>query len=117
MFHTETRQVETVSVVKMDDEVCAKLQDQVAIEEPLEIQLTYSTATGQLQKVVAITMRTPGHDEELAAGFLFTEGVIKKLDAIASFKQNKADANRVQVILKENIFPFIHKGKDKIIAK
>ena len=105
MINTDTRQVETISVVKMDDEVCAKLQDQVAIEEPLEIQVTYSTATGQLQKAVAITMRTPGHDEELAAGFLFTEGVIKNPDAIASFKQNKADQNRVQVILKENIFP------------
>ncbi len=105
MINTDTRQVETLSVVKMDDEVCAKVQDQVAIEEPLEIQVTYSSPTGRLQKAVAITMRTPGYDEELAAGFLFTEGVIKNLDAIESFKQSKADQNQVQVILKENIIP------------
>jgi FdhD protein len=42
--------------------------DQVAIEEPLEIR-----AGG---KPVAVTMRTPGHDEELALGFLYGEGLI-----------------------------------------
>src|SRR5213592_3229282 len=42
-------------------------QDQVAVEEPLEIRIG-----GQ---PVAITMRTPGHDEELALGFCLTEGL------------------------------------------
>ncbi len=44
------------------------VQDEVAVEEPLEIRVGEET--------VAITMRTPGHDEELAAGFLVAEGII-----------------------------------------
>lgn len=46
--------------------------DQIATEEPLEIQLR----AGHEQRTVAITMRTPGNDYELAAGFLYNEGVI-----------------------------------------
>lgn len=44
------------------------VQDEVAAEEPLELRVE--------GKSIAVVMRTPGHDEELAAGFLLTEGVI-----------------------------------------
>jgi len=52
--------------------------DHIATEEPLEIQLR----AGSDQRTVAITMRTPGHDYELAAGFLYNEGVIHAKEAI-----------------------------------
>lgn len=51
--------------------------DQLATEEPLEIRLVSP------QKTVAVTMRTPGADFELAAGFLYTEGVVKSRADIA----------------------------------
>lgn len=51
-------------------------EDSVAVEEPLEIQLCAASATGSAAKSVSITMRTPGHDVELALGFLFGESII-----------------------------------------
>ncbi|MDE0488191.1 MAG: formate dehydrogenase accessory sulfurtransferase FdhD [Gammaproteobacteria bacterium] len=51
--------------------------DVVAMEEPLEIRLSWTHRDGRReQKSISITMRTPGNDEELAAGFLLTEGII-----------------------------------------
>jgi FdhD protein len=52
--------------------------DSLAVEEPLEIRIG--------QKTVSITMRTPGHDLELATGFLFTEGLIQSADQILEIK-------------------------------
>lgn len=53
-------------------------RDTLATEEPLEIRLT----SGTERRTVAVTMRTPGADFELAAGFLFNEGVIAGRAAI-----------------------------------
>ena len=69
---TETR------IVTIDAGVGTAGFDRLATEEPLEIRLR---AAGQTRSV-AITMRTPGNDFELAAGFLYNEGVIPGLDAI-----------------------------------
>ena len=52
-------------------------QDQVAVEEPLEIRLGYGPAEHRQQRSISITMRTPGQDAELAAGFLLSEGIIR----------------------------------------
>jgi FdhD protein len=58
------------------DDATASEQDLLAVEEPLQIRLG--------DRDLAITMRTPGNDEELAVGFLFTEGILPGRDAIAS---------------------------------
>ena len=52
----------------------SKEEDRIAVEEPLELRLGRTS--------VAVTMRTPGEDRELAAGFLLTEGIIRKLSDI-----------------------------------
>src|SRR5262249_37193809 len=52
------------------------LPDELTIEEPLEIRVG--------RKPIATTMRTPGHDEELAVGFLLSEGIVHGRDQIAS---------------------------------
>jgi len=60
--------------------------DIVATEEPLEIRLGYSRPDNgeRAEQSISITMRTPGNDEELALGFLFTEGVITRREDVAS---------------------------------
>ena len=59
-------------------------QDVVATEEPLEIRLELDGADGsRIERSISITMRTPGNDEELALGFLYSEGIIKdKADVV-----------------------------------
>lgn len=62
------------------------LADDVAVEEPLEIRLGYSTPDGRATRSLSITMRTPGNDAELAAGFLFGESIIRSADDIAGIE-------------------------------
>jgi FdhD protein len=59
-----------------------QIEEFLAVEEPLEIQLTYGPADARAMKSISVTMRTPGHDFELAAGFLMTEGVVRDVNDI-----------------------------------
>lgn len=103
----KSSQVEQIYIQKISAGKISELADMVAVEEPLEIQLAYSTQTGVIRKNIAVTMRTPGNDEELAAGFLFTEGIINNAGAIQEIKQTASDDNRILVILKENTVPVL----------
>jgi FdhD protein len=59
--------------------------DAVATEEPLEIRLGCTSGGKALQRSISVTMRTPGNDEELATGFLFTEGIIRQRSDLRAF--------------------------------
>ncbi|MFI7638606.1 formate dehydrogenase accessory sulfurtransferase FdhD [Nonomuraea sp. NPDC049400] len=61
-----------IRIMELSGSAARERRDDLATEEPLEIRLTASDGT---RKTVAITMRTPGHDFELAAGFLHGEGL------------------------------------------
>ncbi len=80
--------------------------DQLATEEPLEIRLDYPKQT------IAVTMRTPGADFDLAAGFLYSEGVIKNQEDIAKISycvdpkvDGKQRQNIINVSLKSELNP------------
>lgn len=63
-----------------------ELEDALAVEEPLEIRIGFDRDGRREHKAISITMRTPGDDEALAVGFLFTEGIIKSRDEIAEVR-------------------------------
>jgi FdhD protein len=63
-----------IKIIKHREGQSKSTDDFVAIEEPLEIRIE--------NKSIAIVMRTPGHDQELTAGFLLSEGAIKSLKDI-----------------------------------
>jgi FdhD protein len=56
------------------------------VEEPLEIRLAFSTPDGRATRSISITMRTPGNDRELAAGFLFGESIVREASDILSIE-------------------------------
>jgi FdhD protein len=68
-------------VLAVEGEVARERLDSVAVEEPLEIR---AGGPGQEPVSVAVTMRTPGDDRELAVGFLFTEGLISSPGDLAA---------------------------------
>lgn len=67
--------VALTEVTEWEDGAARAVEDSLAVEEPLEIRVNGTPVT--------VTMRTPGHDLELAAGFLLTEGIIASADEIA----------------------------------
>jgi FdhD protein len=92
----------------------SSVPDRVATEEPLEIRLVWK---GE-ERTVAVTMRTPGADEELAAGFLFAEGVVDEPGRILGLRHRAEpdgetdpgpdpgpDPNTVEVLLGEGPDP------------
>jgi FdhD protein len=85
-------------VVKVRDHAASECLDYLAVEEPLEIRL------GGIN--LSVTMRTPGDDEELVAGFLFSEGIIASaddIDVIARYRGpdgDPDDGNVMNVLLK-----------------
>jgi len=94
------RSLELTQVTVWEDGRVRSLQDSLATEEPLEIRIGGVPLT--------VTMRTPGHDLELSAGFLLTEGIIQSADQIAGLRavspENGSRSNVVEVELKNTDF-------------
>ncbi len=92
-----------VEISKISGDQESSRPDIVAVEEPLEIQLTSPTATNSAARSISVTMRTPGNDVELALGFLYTEGVVRSADDIASADVVGEEQNTVRVELKPEV--------------
>jgi len=111
-----TNSIKRFNITKVSGGAVADTSDALAIEEPLEIRLEYGPAGDRQIKSVSVTMCTPGNDAELAAGFLFTEGIISSRDAILNIEhcfiscaENKE--NVIVVKLKEGITPNLNSSE------
>ncbi|TDE18334.1 formate dehydrogenase accessory sulfurtransferase FdhD [Dyadobacter psychrotolerans] len=96
----ETRTIRKVTSLDTSDE-----EDLLAAEEPLEISISYFEGEKSVKKSISVTMRTPGHDDELALGFLFTEGIIKSKSQVKQVSANVLDENKMSVYLHEGQIP------------
>src|SRR5688500_18201515 len=91
-------------VVRYRDGDVARVSDDVAQEAPLEIRVR--------GRAVSVTMRTPGHDDELAAGFLLTEGLIRQPDDVLRIEP--CDRNDAGNLLNVLLAPEVHVDFDKL---
>ena len=98
---TPSRSVEPIQVIEWDEGRVRLASDNLAAEEPLQILLNGAP--------LVVTMRTPGNDEELAAGFLLTEGLIDHADKILSIRSPEVSceraANTMEIELRGNAEP------------
>jgi len=88
MLNSVEQSILTVPIQRIEGDSSSPHQDLLAIEEPLEIRIG--------DKTISITMRTPGHDFDLAAGFLFTEGILADARQIQSIHRSENAGNRRQ---------------------
>ena len=89
-------------VCRVDASGRSERSDVLAVEEPLEIRLGSDAGGRRGHRGVSITMRTPGHDGELAVGFLFTEGIVADRGQVAGVRAC-GGGNAVRVDLRPGV--------------
>jgi len=88
-----------ISISKTKNGAVEKKEDVVAVEAPLEIQVKLWNEDEP--RAISVTMRTPGDDEELALGFLFTEGILTNYNQVKAVKY--LGENIVKVYLNKGV--------------
>ncbi len=85
--------VRRFSIQRVDEARSERFLDHVAAEEPLEIRINYWFKDAKRSQSLAVTMRTPGHDRELAAGFLLSEGIIQSTNQLTGLRSLGGDSS------------------------
>ena len=102
-----------VAVVRVQGHAGRTRRDLLTVEEPLEIRVCSAAAPGEeSDQGVAVTMRTPGNDYELAAGFLFTEGFLGNADELIDVRHCGREENVVRATLAHGLERAADRGLD-----
>ena len=75
------------NITKYKDNNVEEIKDLISVEEPLEMNLQFQKNGKWINENISITMRTPGHDEDLLAGFLFNERIIEDISEIDTIEK------------------------------
>ncbi len=94
--------IATVDVTRVSAQSASRDTDVLAVEEPLEIRVAWVVNGEPREKNIAVTMRTPGDDADLASGFLFTEALIASPQDIESIR-HWASPNVIRVALRPGV--------------
>jgi FdhD protein len=97
--------VAPITIRKFSGETSVEVPDLLAVEEPLEIRLGFGVVDDRQQRSVSVTMRTPGHDQELAMGFLFTEGIIHHPTDVVSCRHCVQDVDKEGNVIRVELHP------------
>ncbi len=107
--------VSSTKIIKIGRQGQENVPDLVAIEEPLEIRLGVGSSNQREQFNLSVTMRTPGHDKELAMGFLFTEGIISGFNEISSIEYcETVKEEEKENVIRVELLPNVKIEEDKL---
>lgn len=106
--------VQKIEIIKVKDSTSFPYTDDISVEEPLEIRISFGSESYRETKNLSVTMRTPGNDGELAAGFLYTEGIIEDPKQIRNVQHaqeacSRTSENVIIVELTEGFVPQLMK--------
>jgi|AGTN01.1.fsa_nt_gi formate dehydrogenase family accessory protein FdhD len=93
--------IATVDILKVLGGAAEQTFDRLSVEEPLEIVLSGSFKRTDFSRVLAATMRTPGNDEELAVGFLLSEGIVSERADVRQIR--KRGCNSIEIGLRPDL--------------
>lgn len=99
--------VACIRMKKVSVDELVDVDDELAVEEPLEINVRYDDIGIPVQKCISITMRTPGNDEELGVGFLFTEGIIQRREEVSEASPVPFSDNKLLITFGKNKQPLL----------
>ncbi len=101
--------VQAVEVIKVGRYAPESKPDLVVAEEPLEIRIGHGPEDNREQFSLSVTMRTPGNDEELCLGFLYTEGIINSMEEVISvtYCEDLGRTEGMENLMRVELKPFV----------